>query len=59
MCATVAAAVVQEMLPSMCQVVVAANDAPRSRRHANASGPIPKPNILKRFQTLSLNTTFN
>jgi len=57
MCATVAAAVVQDMLPSMCQVVVAANDAPRSRRDANASGPIPKPNILYRSQTVILNST--
>jgi hypothetical protein len=41
MCATVAAVVVQGMVPDTCEIVVAASEAPRRRREANSVGPLP------------------
>jgi hypothetical protein len=41
MCATVAAEVVQGMVPATCEIVVAATVAPsRRRREANSVGPL-------------------
>ena len=41
MCATVAAVVVQGMVPDTCEIVVDPSDVPRRRREATSPGPLP------------------
>ena len=41
MSATVAAVVVQGMVPDTCEIVVPVIDAPRRRREGHREGPLP------------------
>jgi hypothetical protein len=41
MCATVAAVVVQGIVPDTCEIVVPGSDAPRRRREGHSQGPLP------------------